>query len=39
MIYISQICGEIQDFTYIAEIFLTSFGRIATIYGNRISNE
>jgi len=37
MICISQIFGDIQDFTSIADIFIFEFGEIATIYGSGIS--
>jgi hypothetical protein len=37
MICISQIFGDIQDFTSIADTFIFEFGEIATIYGSGIS--
>ena len=39
MICVQQVFGDIQDFTSIAEIFISNFCRITTICGNRISNE
>jgi len=39
MICIWQVFGDIQDLTYIAEIFILNFGGTTTICGNRILNE
>jgi hypothetical protein len=39
MIWIWQVFGDIQEFTYIAEIFISNSGRITTICRSRISNE
>ena len=39
MICVWQIYGDIQDFTSIAEIFMSNSGGVTTICDSRISNE